>query len=65
MTPTSFVILHGGPVFEITSLEYLFRVVLFLFAFSGVAVILLWGLEVVSTIHSEIVEKWSGGENDL
>ena len=46
-------------------LEYLFRVVLFLFAFGGVAVILFWALEVVSAIRSEIVEKWSGGENDL
>jgi hypothetical protein len=65
MTPTSFVILHGGPVLEITLLEYLFRVVLYLFVFGGIAIIVFWALGVVSVIHSGVVEKWSGGENDL
>ena len=64
MAPTTFVLLHGfGP--EITLLEYLFRVVLYLFAFGGVAVIVFWGLDVVRTVHSRVVEKWDGGENDL
>ena len=64
MTPASFVVLHGfGP--EITLLEYLFRVVLYLFTFGGVAAIVFLGLDVVRTIHSGGVEKGDGGEDNL
>ncbi|GAA0241850.1 hypothetical protein [Haladaptatus pallidirubidus] len=64
MAPTSFVILHGGSVLEITLIEYLFRLVLYLFVFGGIAIIVFWGLEVVSVISSEVVKKWSGAKND-
>lgn len=64
MVPASFVILHGGHVLEITLLEYLFRVVLYLFAFGGIAAMVFWGLEGASTSYSRVVKKWSGGEND-
>ena len=63
MTSASFVILHGFGL-EITLLEYLFRVVLYLFAFGGIAVIVFWGLEGTSAIQSGVVEKWSGEKND-
>ncbi len=56
--------LHGGTGLEITLIEYLFRVVLHLFAFGGIAVIVFWGLEGVSAIHSGVVEERSGREND-
>lgn len=63
MVPTTFVILHGfGP--EITLLEYLIRIVLYLSAFGGVAAIVFWGLDGVSAIHSGVVEKWSGEKDD-
>ena len=65
MAPPSFVVLHGGPGLEITLLEYLFRVVLYLFTFGGVAVIVFWGLDVIRTVHSRVEKKWGGGENDL
>ena len=64
MTPTTFVILHGGSGLEITLLGYLFRVVLHLFAFGGVVVLVLWGLDVVGNIHSGTMEKWNSEEND-
>jgi hypothetical protein len=63
MASASFVILHGGPVLEITAFEYLFRVVLYLFAFGGIAAIIFWGLGVISAIHSAVSEK-RGGKND-
>ena len=65
MVPAPFVILHGGPLFEITFLEYLFRVVLYVFTFGGLAIIVFWALDVVRGIHARIVEKWGGGENDF
>ena len=63
MTPAFFVILHGFGL-EITLLEYLIRVVLYLFAFGGIAVVVFWWLEGVSAIHSGVGEKWSGEKND-
>ena len=65
MTPASFIILHGGFGLEITLFDYLIRVVLYLFAFGGIAVIVFWGLDVVRAIRSRIVDKWSSRENDL
>lgn len=62
MAPASVVVLHGGAALEITLLEYLFRVVVYLFAFGGVAVVGFCGLEVVSAIRSRVVE--GDGAND-
>ena len=58
------VVLHGGSVLEITLFEYLFRFVLHLFALGGVAVVVLWGTEVVSAVRSGVVEKLGGRENN-
>ena len=63
MAPATFVILHSAG-FEITLLEYLSRVVLYLFAFGGVAAIVFWGTDAVRAVRSGVVERWGGGEND-
>ena len=61
MTPALFTILHGGYGLEITLLEYLFRVLLHLLAFGGVAVLVFWWLGVVKVIHSVFMAD-RGGE---
>jgi hypothetical protein len=65
MTPTSPVILHGGPGLDITLLEYLVRVVLYLFAFGSVAVVVSWGIDVIRAVRSGIVETRDDGNADL
>lgn len=65
MIPASFVVLHGGSILEITFLGYLFLVVLYLFAFGGIAVIVFEALGVVSVIYSRVVEKCGTEKNDL
>jgi hypothetical protein len=57
MNPPSFVILHGGYGVEIALLEYLYRVLLHLLAFGGVAVLVFWGLSVVEAIRSTFVAE--------
>ena len=61
---TPFVILHGGTGLDITLLEYLFRVVLHLLGFGGVAGIALWGMDAARTVRSGVAETWGDGKND-
>ncbi|MFC7237661.1 hypothetical protein ACFQS4_05425 [Saliphagus sp. GCM10025317] len=61
----SIIILHGGSVVEVTLLEYLLRVVLYLFAFGGIAAFVVWGLETASAIRSRTVKKRRQGERGL
>ena len=64
MVPASAVTLHGNPVLEFTLLEYLLRVVLSLFTFGGIAVVVFWGLGVVSAVRSRVAEKRGAGESN-
>ena len=64
MIPAIPVILHGVAGPEVTLLEYLSRVVLYLFAFGVVAVTVFWGTDVVCDIRTRVGEAWAGGEND-
>ena len=57
MAATPFVVLHGGAGLEITLLAYLFRVVLYLFAFGGVAVVVFCGLDVLRSIRSRVATE--------
>ena len=65
MAPIAFAVLHGGAGLEITLLEYLYRVLLYLFAFGGVAAIVFWGLGTARAIHSRVIEDWDREENEL
>ena len=65
MNPLSIVVLHGGAVQDITFLEYLFRVGIYVVAFGGLAGFVYWGLEAISTNRSEVIENPDGRENDL
>lgn len=57
MVSVSFVVLHGGPVLELTALEYLLRVVFSLLAVGGIAVVVFWGLGVIGAVRSAVAEK--------
>ena len=63
VAPTSSVVFHGGVGLELTLLEYLSRVVFYLFAFGGVAVVIFWGTDVVRGVRSGVVEKLNRREN--
>jgi hypothetical protein len=63
MVLPSLVILHTGTGLDTTLFEYLSRVALYLFAFSGIAGIVFWGIDVVRTIHSGIVDIWDERTN--
>ena len=60
MTLASFPILHGGYGLELTLLEYLFRVLLHLLAFGGIAALVFWGSGVVKAVRSTFVADRSG-----
>ena len=62
MTPIAAVVLHGGAALEITLLEYLYGVGVSLFTVGSVAVVVFYGLEVVSAIRSRVVEGGRANE---
>ena len=64
MIPES-VVLHGGLAPETTLLDYLFRIVLHLFAFGGTAVVVSRGLGAVIAVHSRVLENGGDEEGDL
>ncbi|MBX0296826.1 hypothetical protein [Haloarcula nitratireducens] len=61
---TAPIILHGGAGLEITLFEYLFRVGLYLLAFSSIAGIVFWGIDVIRSTHPELVDAGGDGKND-
>lgn len=65
MALASFIILHGNSVLEVTFLEYLFRVVIYLFVLGGIAVFVFWTLGVIGVIRSAVVEKRGSEKGDL
>ena len=64
MTLAPFSILHGGYGLELTILEYLFRVLLHLLAFGGIAAFVFWGSGVVKTVCSTFVAEPGGEANE-
>ncbi|MFC7213528.1 hypothetical protein ACFQO4_05450 [Saliphagus sp. GCM10025334] len=61
----SIIILHGGSIVEVTLLEYLLHVVLYLFAFGGIAAFVVGGLKIASAIRSRTVKNRRQGERGL
>lgn len=43
--------------------EYLFRVLVYLLAFTGIGVTLFWGIRVIGVVHSEISKRGGINEN--
>lgn len=64
MSTLSFVIVHGSHGVEVTALEYLYRVLLYLLAFGGTAILVFLWTGVVKTIYAAFRTKRGREENE-